>query len=553
MIDWLEETGKGEEAINYRLHDWLISRQRYWGGPIPMMYNGDEIIPVSDEDLPVLLPEDVDFMPTGRSPLTYHEPFFKVNKTMRRETDTLDTFMCSSWYQLRYLSPEADYAPFDAEEAAYWLPVDVYTGGAEHAVMHLLYTRFFTKVLRDIGVYDDAAEAMRRHGRDPEGVFDEPMTVLRNQGQVLGAERQGDFVLCSGSRVGQHMLAHRVEVVGWNQVPPGFDGVFGEIAHRTEDVLHVEMAGVTQFVEVARDAEIIIPDIPGNNNVNQLRHHLDIQRMSKSKGNVVNPDELVEKYGADVVRCYLMFNFDWQKGGPWNENNIKGPQGWLNDVWEIAVAGAPTSSGDPEVERDIERKLHQTIAVINRGLEDFSFNTAIAEQMKFKNAFKAAARARGKYQCAAAWWDIINPMIRLLAPFAPHIAEELWARLGFDYSVHTQSWPAYDADIAREEQVDLVVMINGKPRETIPVDVDIEQERALTLALESDAAKRNLSGQGAQARDFHPGSQRDGSQSERGRVNKNAPPQIAQGGASSGGKPERSQCRYPQLPYKTSR
>ena len=253
--------------------------------------------------------------------------------------------MCSSWYQLRYLSPEANHAPFDAEEAAYWLPVDVYTGGAEHAVMHLLYTRFFTKALRDIGVYDNAAESMRRHGRDPEGVFDEPMILLRNQGQVLGAERQGDYLLCSGSRDGEHMLAQRVEVVEWNAVPPGFEGIFGELVHRTEDVLHVEMAGITQFVEVSPGAEIIIPDIPGVNNVNQLRHHLEIQRMSKSKGNVVNPDELVEKYGADVVRCYLMFNFDWQKGGPWNENNIKGPQGWLHDVWEIAMAGAPEAPG----------------------------------------------------------------------------------------------------------------------------------------------------------------------------------------------------------------
>ena len=503
VIDWLEATGKGEEAINYRLHDWLISRQRYWGGPIPMIYDGDEIIPVPDEDLPVLLPEDVDFMPTGRSPLTYHEPFFKVDETRRRETDTLDTFMCSSWYQLRYLSPDCDAAPFDAEEAAYWLPVDVYTGGAEHAVMHLLYTRFFTKVLRDIGIYDDAVAAMRRHGRDPEGAFDEPMTILRNQGQVLGGERQGDFVLCSGRAVGERMLAHRVEVVDWNQVPPGFDGVFGELAHRTEDVLHVEMAGITQFVKVERDAEVIIPDIPGKNNVNQLRHHLEIQRMSKSKGNVVNPDELVEKYGADVVRCYLMFNFDWQKGGPWNENNIKGPQGWLHDVWDIVVAGAPTSPGAADAERDIERKLHQSIAVINRGLEDFSFNTAIAEQMKFKNYLKAALRE--EKIGARCWWEIINPTLRLLAPFAPHIAEELWARLGFDYSVHTQSWPAYDAEKAREEQVDLVVMINGKPRETIPVDVDIAKELAVTLALESAAAKRSLSGEAPKRAIFIPG------------------------------------------------
>ncbi len=503
VIDWLEAEGKGQEAVNYRLRDWLISRQRYWGGPIPMMYDGDEIIPVPDEDLPVELPEDVDFVPTGRSPLTYHEPFFKVNETVRRETDTLDTFMCSSWYQLRYLSPDCDTAPFDAEEAAYWLPVDVYTGGAEHAVMHLLYTRFFTKVLRDIGVYDDAAAAMRRHGRDPQGVFDEPMAVLRNQGQVLGGERQGDFVLCSGRIVGERMLAERVEVTDWNQVPAGFEGYFGEIARRRENVLHLNMAGLTQFVEVLPDTEIIIPDIPGANNVNQLQHHLDIQRMSKSKGNVVNPDELVAKYGADVVRCYLMFNFDWQKGGPWNENNIKGPQGWLHDVWEIAAAGVPSVNGDAAAERDIVRKLHQTIAVINRGLEEFSFNTAIAEQMKFKNYFKAALRA--EQIGAVVWRNVMSQVTRLLAPFAPHFAEELWLRLGWDYSVHTQPWPEYDAEKAREETVDLVVMVNGKPRETIAVAVDIDHERAQELALASGAAQRSLAGKRPKRTIFIPG------------------------------------------------
>ena len=503
VIDWLEATGKGEESVNYRLHDWLISRQRYWGSPIPAVYDNGAIEMVADEDLPVVLPEDVDFMPTGRSPLTYHEPFFKVDDKVRRETDTLDTFMCSSWYQLRYLSPDDDKAPFDAEEAAYWLPVDVYTGGAEHAVMHLLYTRFFSKVLRDIGVFDDAAAVMQQMGRDPERAFDEPMVVLRNQGQVLGAERQGDYVLCNGRIVGAKMQANRVEVVGWSDVPAGFDGYFGEIVHRTENLIRLDMAGVTQLVEISPDAEIIIPEIAGVNNINQLRHHLDIQRMSKSKGNVVNPDELVEKYGADAVRCYLMFNFDWQKGGPWNENNIKGPQGWLHDIWEIAMAGAPDGAGDAAGERDIERKLHQTIAVVNRGLEEFSFNTAIAEQMKFKNALKAALRA-GQIG-PETWNSVMSRVIRLMAPFAPHIAEELWERLGNGYSVHLQSWPEYDADKAREEQVELVVLINGKPRGTIEVAVDIEQERALELALASEAAQRSLAGNPPRRTIFIPG------------------------------------------------
>ena len=503
VIDWLEATGKGQESVNYRLRDWLISRQRYWGCPIPMLFSGDDILPVPDDELPVELPDDVDFVPTGRSPLTYHEPFFKVDENTRRETDTLDTFMCSSWYQLRYLSPDCHDAPFDAEEAAYWLPVDVYTGGAEHAVMHLLYTRFFTKALRDIGVYDATAAAMRRHGRDPEGAFDEPMTLLRNQGQVLGGEQQGHFVLCSGRKVGETLQADRVEVVGWNEVPAGFDGVFGEIARRTENILRVDMAGVTQLVEVTPQAEISIPEIEGANNINQLRQHLEIQRMSKSKGNVVNPDELVARYGADVVRCYLMFNFDWQKGGPWNENNIKGPQGWLHDIWDIATAGEPAGAGDAAAERDIIRKLHQCIAVVDRGLENFHFNASIAEQMKFKNALKDVLRrdAIG----AAAWREIMHAAIRLLAPFAPHMAEELWARLGWEYSVHTQPWPQYDAELAREESVDLVVMINGKPRETIGVAVDIEQGRAEELALASAAAQRSLAGKSPRRIVYIPG------------------------------------------------
>ena len=490
VLDWLEAEGLGKEAINYRLRDWLISRQRYWGSPIPMIYENGEIKPVSDDDLPVVLPEDVDFVPTGRSPLTYHEPFYKISDTIRRETDTMDTFMESSWYQLRYLSPNYDKAPFDPEEAAYWLPVDTYTGGAEHAVMHLLYTRFFTKALRDMGVFKDAEAIMIEKGRDPKGAFDEPMMVLRNQGQVLGGERSGDFVLCSGKFVGDKLLANRVEVVERNAVPKGFAGLFGEIMHRTENIIRIYMAGVVQVVEIAPDAEIIIPSIEGTNNINQLKHHLEIQRMSKSKGNVINPDELVQKYGTDVVRCYLMFNFDWEKGGPWNENNIKGPQGWINDTWNIVVGGAPSVAGDPLVERDIERKLHQTIEIVNRGLEDFSFNTSIAEQMKFKNYFKAAL-AENKIG-AAMWATVTNAMVRLIAPFAPYLAEELWAQLGQEYSVHTQSWPEYDPEKARESTVELVVMIDGKPRETISVPAEIEKEEAQKLALASDVVQRTL-------------------------------------------------------------
>ena len=498
VIDWLEEANIGKEAVNYRLRDWLISRQRYWGSPIPIIYRQDGTMEtVPDDQLPVLLPEDVDFMPSGRSPLTYHEPFLNTTDSegnpARRETDTMDTFMCSSWYWYRYLNPNYEVGPFDPEEAAYWLPVDTYTGGAEHATMHLLYSRWFAKAMRDLGMFDETAEIMRDNDRDPAGLFDEPMLLLRNQGQVLGAERPGDYILATGRYEGDKLFADHVEVVGGpNDVPAGFGGVFGEIIKRTENLLTVSMAGVNRVVEVVPEATVIIPSIAGENSVNQLKHHLEIQRMSKSKGNVVNPDELVREYGSDTVRAYLMFAFDWEKGGAWDQNNIKGPVRWLSEVWEMVQAGSQAETGDPQVERDVERKVHQTIARVSDGLERFSWNTAISALMELKNTVRPAAR-EGKLG-RAAWDETIRAMLLLMAPFTPHIAEELWVAIGGEYSVHQQRWPDYDAEKAREDMVTLVMMVNGKPRGEAQVAPDISENDAVNVALASDAVKRFLNG-----------------------------------------------------------
>jgi leucyl-tRNA synthetase len=500
VIDWLAQQGIGKEAVNYRLRDWLISRQRYWGSPIPIIHRQDGTMEtVPDDDLPVRLPEDVEFMPTGRSPLTYHEPFLNTvdsdGNPAKRETDTMDTFMCSSWYWYRYLSPHYDRGPFDPEEAAYWLPVDTYTGGAEHATMHLLYARWFTKAMRDLGMFDETMRIMQEHGRDPELLaWGEPMLQLRNQGQVLGAERQGDYILASGRFEGQKLFADRVQVIdGPNAVPAGFDGICGEIMKRTENLLTVDMAGVLRTVEVVADAAITIPDIPGPNTVNQLRQHLEIQRMSKSKGNVVNPDELVQQYGSDTTRAYLMFAFDWQKGGPWDADGIKGPQRWLNETWEIVTAGPQAETGDPETERRIERKVHQTIARVSESLEKFSFNTAIAALMELKNELRPAARD-GRIG-RAAWNEAVRTKLLLMAPFTPHIAEELWVNvLGLPYSIHNQPWPAFDAEKAKDDTTVLVVQIGKKVVDRIPVPADISEDAAIAAALAGSGAQRALNG-----------------------------------------------------------
>jgi leucyl-tRNA synthetase len=499
VIDWLEEQGIGKEAVNYRLRDWLISRQRYWGAPIPVIHKQDGTIEaVPDDQLPVLLPDDVDFLPTGQSPLTYHEGFLNTTASdgtpARRETDTMDTFMCSSWYWYRYLSPHYDKGPFDPEEAAYWLPVDTYTGGAEHATMHLLYARWFAKAMRDLGMFDETMRIMREHGRDPEVMtWGEPMLQLRNQGQVLGEEREGHFIKASGRWEGAKLFADYVEVIEPDEAPANFDGVAGEIVKRTENLLTVNTGeDELRTVEVVPDAKIIIPGIPGEARVDQLKHHLEVQRMSKTRGNVVNPDDWVGKYGADTVRAYLMFGFDWQKGGPWDSKGIQGVVRWLNDVWDLVTTYQPPKQGDAQAERIIERRVHQTNKRVSDSLENFSFNTGIAGLMSLRNDLRAAMR-ENKIG-ANTWREAVRTMLLLMAPFTPHIAEELWAKQGHPYSIHQQSWPEYDADKAAEEMVTLVVQVNGKVRDRLQVPADIGEEDAKRLALESEGVRRMLNG-----------------------------------------------------------
>ncbi|MEE9183187.1 MAG: leucine--tRNA ligase [Acidimicrobiia bacterium] len=492
-IDWLEDKGVGSEAVNYRLRDWLISRQRYWGSPIPVTYSDSgEIELVADEELPVLLPEDVEFTSSGGNALTRHEAFLNAvnseGEHVRRETDTMDTFMCSSWYQYRYLSPAYDKAPFDPEEAAYWLPVDVYTGGSEHATMHLLYTRFFTKAMRDLGMFDDTKEAMRAHGRDPSGLFDEPMLLYRSQGQILGEEQDGDRIVADGEWDDARLIASRVAV------EPGAaagDGqVVGEIKQRTEGMLQVKTDDGMVTVEVPVGSVVEIPSIAGDNNVNQLRAHLEVQRMSKSRGNVIDPDSLVAQYGADTVRTYLMFAYEWQKGGPWDSRGILGARRFLDDVWKIATT--EYAAGEQNDDGALLRAVHQTIQKVGHDLEVFKWNTAVAALMKLKNTLSEATTAGS---VTGPTWNIaVDTLLLLLAPIAPHITEELWHQRGHAESVHLQSWPEADPQLARDETVTMVVQVNGKVRDRIDVDPDIDQEAAVALAMSSERVQAFLEG-----------------------------------------------------------
>lgn len=396
VIAWLEEKGFGERAVSYRLRDWLISRQRYWGAPIPMVYcEGCGWNPVPEEELPVLLPEDVEWQPTGESPLKLHPTWKETvcpecGDQATRETDTMDTFMCSSWYHLRYLSPHYDQGPFDPEEYDYWMPVDTYTGGIEHANMHLIYTRFFHKALRDLGI--------------TEG--DEPMLQLRNQGMVLGEE--GD-------------------------------------------------------------------------------------KMSKSRGNVVSPDDLVAEYGADTVRAYLMFFARWDLGGPWNSGGISGTERWLKRTWSLFTEKTPGGNPAEEDLKDLRRRVHQTLESVEEDFERFEFNTIISSLMELLNHL-SDARSQGVGD-SEEWKEALNYYVRMIAPAAPHLAEEIWTEvLGNSYSVHNQSWPEVDSEAVKKDEFTLIVQVNGKLRDRLQVPVGISDEQAEKLALESEGVQSHVEG-----------------------------------------------------------
>lgn len=407
IADYMEANGIGRRKVYYRLRDWLISRQRYWGAPIPIIYcDRCGTVPVPEDQLPVLLPEDAEFRPTGESPLKYHPTFRyttcpQCGGPAERETDTMDTFMCSSWYHMRYTSPGYDQGPIDPKRAEYWLPVDQYTGGIEHATMHLLYTRFFTKACADMGILNHR----------------EPMLRLFNQGTILAE---------------------------------------------------------------------------------------DGSKMSKSRPEgVVNPDDWVQRLGADSVRAFLMFMGPWDQGGPWSSTGISGVHKWLNRVWAVITEtprrrGAQTGGeAQAATERALRRKTHQTTQKVTDDLEKFRFNTAIAALMELTNTMMAA-RETGVYGTSA-WKEAVDNLILMLAPFCPHIAEELWEITGHAYSVHQQKWPTYDPTLAAEETFTLVIQVGGKVRDKMEVPTSITEAEAIRLALSSEKVQKWIQGKQVEA------------------------------------------------------
>ena len=392
IVEDLKKSGKGKKTVQYKLRDWLVSRQRYWGAPIPIIYCkkcGE--LPVPEKNLPVLLPYNVDFKPTGTdlSPLATAPDF--VNTTCpkcggagEREVDTMDTFVCSSWYFLRYTDPDFEDGPFSPDAVKDWLPIDHYMGGAEHAVMHLLYARFITKVLFDLGFIH----------------FDEPFTRLTHQGQITK------------------------------------DGA----------------------------------------------------RMSKSRGNVVNPDEFVEKYGADTFRMYLMFMGSYQDGGDWSDQGIGGIFRFLNRVWRLFEK-------EPELQTTIDtnglnRILNKTIKKVTEDIERLHFNTAIAALMEYVNYLYLEEKRIG----SSDWKRSLETLSLLLGPMAPHTVEEFWKKSGHEESIFKHRWPGYDAEAITTDQITIVVQINGKVRAHLEVDVDICEEELRKIAFENDRVLKYTEG-----------------------------------------------------------
>ena len=432
IIAWLEEQGYGEGTVNYRLRDWLISRQRYWGAPIPIIYCDDcGIVPVPEEDLPVRLPTDVEFKAGHGNPLASSESFVnctcpRCGKPAKRETDTMDTFVDSSWYFLRYCDPHNAAKPFDPEEVKRWMPVDQYIGGIEHATMHLIYARFFTMVLHDIGLLN----------------FDEPFKNLFCQGMVCKTA-----YYCE-----EHKWLHEDQV-----------------------------SGGTRKGDAVIDGRCALCDRPVRS---------EMTKISKSKLNVVDPDKMFDAFGTDTVRLYMLSDAPPDKMQIWSESGINGAWRMLNRLWDLVLASLESLAAPGEAipadlddtNRALRRKSHQCIMRVTSAIEGgFQFNTAIARCNELLHQLRGAKQQLHPTVLR----EVLETVVRILSPIVPHFAEELWERLGHNESIFKAGWPQADEDVAREEEIVIPVQINGKLRArlTLPPNADRDTIEAAALAL----------------------------------------------------------------------
>jgi leucyl-tRNA synthetase len=437
-VKWLEQNSKGRGTANYRLRDWLISRQRYWGAPIPIIHCPKcGAVPVPNQDLPVRLPEEVEFSGRGPSPLAKMESWVSVpcptcSAAAKRETDTMDTFIDSSWYFLRYPDARNEKQAFDPQKTNDWMPVDQYVGGIEHAILHLLYSRFFTKVLRDRGLIN----------------FDEPFLRLLTQGMVQGRTYKNP-------RTGKYVIPANV----------------ADPANPTDP-------------ETGDPLEVVY------------------EKMSKSKYNGVAPGDVVNKYGADTARMFILFKAPPEKDLEWDEADVEGQFRFLNRVWRLVmefanghpspVPGQPSSDKGQltKDEKTLRRAIHTAIAEVTHDLEgDYQFNTAVSELMKLSNALTDTP-----VKDSPIYAEGIHTLLILLAPFAPHIAEELWHNLGHSDSVHQQPWLKADPTALVADEINLVIQINGKTRGAIPVPAQASKDELETYARSSEIAQKYLEG-----------------------------------------------------------
>jgi len=403
VADYIEEMGIGEKKVNYRLRDWLISRQRYWGAPIPIVYcDNCGIVPIPEKDLPVILPENIEFDPDGDSPLAQYKKFLNTTcpscgNTAKREADTMDTFVCSSWYFLRFADPCCDEHPFRREIADYWMPVDQYIGGVEHAILHLMYARFFTKALYDMGLLES----------------EEPFSNLLTQGMVIK------------------------------------DGA----------------------------------------------------KMSKSKGNIISPEEIINKYGADTARLFILFAAPPERDLDWSDQGVEGAYRFLNRVWRLVNELLPLNTDKPDKVRykdfnDGEKELlyvsNYTIKKITQDIEErFHFNTAVSSIMELVNTLY---EHKDKVMEENEWilGHTIESLLILMAPFAPHITEELWENIGNQESIHLSEWPNWDEEALKRDEITIVVQINGRVRDKIDISANASDEEIEKKAISCERVQKHL-------------------------------------------------------------